>query len=96
MTDFQTLVKDVVKKDGRPVVISRYGFKVEEINEEKYLMAATEQEYNEALARLAKTKSAAGHCSMQDSGECFSEGCTGTCEPKISGGHAFCDCDGKP
>ena len=92
MTDFQTLLKEVVKKDGRPVVISRYGFKVTVVNGQKYLTAATEQEYNEARAKLGLTSSAVGHCSMQDSGECLSDGCTGTCVPKISGGHAFCDC----
>jgi len=44
VTDFETLVKDVVKKDGQPVVVSRYGFKVETIDGVKYLIAATEQE----------------------------------------------------
>ena len=92
MSDFEILVKDVEEKDGRPIVISRYGFKVEIINGKKYLVAATEQEYDEARARLGMPKSAVGRCSIQDSGQCISEGCTGTCEPKISGGLAFCYC----
>jgi len=92
VTDFETLVKDVVKKDGQPVVVSRYGFKVETIDGVKYLIAATEQEYDEARAKLGLSKSTAGNCSMQNHGDCISEHCTGTCEPMISGGLAFCNC----
>ena len=42
---------DVEKEDGRPVIVSQYGFRVREIEGKKYLTAMTKEEYDSLVEK---------------------------------------------
>jgi hypothetical protein len=94
-SEFQDAVKDLVSENGRPIVLSRYGWKIEEIDGKKYLMAMNEAE-NQSMAKDLgmDAKRLSGSCVIDDYARCFKSSCTGSCALTTIGGRWVCVCNG--
>jgi hypothetical protein len=91
------LLKDVEKdNNGRPIAVSRYGWKKQEINGKKYMMAMTKEEADNFVARvLTKEQLEAmdGYC-VNCTANCLQGSCTGICRGVIDDGYV-CTCNLK-
>jgi hypothetical protein len=94
MTDnneIDALLKDVVRENGRPVVISPYGFKVGEIEGKKYMIAMSKEE-NDEFRKENEIEPTRGYCSIDDYARCYRTDCSGSCSLTTSGGRWVCIC----
>jgi hypothetical protein len=90
--DIDALIADVVRENGRPVVISPYGFKVGEIDGKKYMIAMTKEEYDAFLQESGQSKKVLGTCYIDDYARCYKTDCRGICTLTTSGGRWVCIC----
>ena len=89
--EFEALIQDVEKIDGRPIIMSRYGWKIEVVNGKKYLMPMNESEAKDVGGSYNLV---GGACMTDDYGNCHQWSCTGRCERIVKDGHWFCVCNG--
>jgi hypothetical protein len=74
---------DLVKGNGY-LVVSRYGWKVLEIEGKKYLTAMTKKEYDKVIYNAEQKGNiniASGTCYPNNRLQCLKGSCTGHCEP---------------
>lgn len=89
--DVEALLREVVKENGRPVVLSRYGFKIVELDGRKYMMAMTKEEFDNFVDRSGATPKD-GFCIVDDYAHCYPQGGCRGCTLIASGGHWGCIC----
>lgn len=85
---FEPFVDEVEKVNGLPIVLSRYGFKTEELNGKKYLVAASKDELE---AEMPSGSELAIGCFSRSDGKCDPSGCM-KCKGEYRGGLWVCIC----
>jgi hypothetical protein len=99
---YQSLIKELEKVNGVPVVISRYGFKVTTVDGKKCLEAGTLDDAARALAEASKGRltfeqarnqvnDPASRCDTLSRGGCVAVGCAG-CDRVWTGAYFLCVC----
>ena len=92
----ESALKDVVTENGRPVFLSRYGWKVEELDGKKYVMAMSKEESESFDLKIeeGRGRPLSGECVIDDFNRCYQSSCTGRCDLAVISGQWKCICSG--
>jgi hypothetical protein len=93
MPTFDEHFRDVVRENGQPIVLSPYGFKVKEINGQKFMCCMTKEEWEQFCEEHHMPRHPNDNCNMSSIGHCHGY-CNGgyNCVPAAFDNGATCGC----